>query len=764
MSTENTSHEQTVEHFHPADTDRDYEISRDELTAYKMASQRGELWPTPPNPIPDEYITNAEALLIAGGEYRYDATKSPPWVTAAIAPEQRKAALDDIHKKLLSLSTIPLNNQAQELVAFLIARPEFEATGISEDGSVWARFIDGQPIIVILNIPGRPPVNSTPLANESAQGSADTVRFASHPLLQPSQPARPGVGASGGVPEKQEAFVFSSLGSDIWTPLEEVSGMLKRGGYNPHMGEKNRKMTIDDLKSIKNAGVLLVNAHGWTWNDRQESGWALKTDSESLEEQLTADLREDLRGSKPRIVRLSNPEAVRPDGTPDRRWFYAITAEFVRFYMKESFGNNSFVFINACNSDAPVARSFKEAFLDMKVVYAGWDEIEVIRCAYLRALFVFDRLLGANKIDPKESPPLRPFDYRSIKEDMSRRLDETGHPWSQCPAEGRDHPAELNFTAPPDSADGSSNNFQILAPSIRMCQVCRTDHGNVLFLHGGFGHRRDDARVMVTDSQDAGGGDECPIITWQNDDTSCFSYDQIECKYNRAGYVRVEIGRSTSNIAPVTSNVVPLTEWSGSFTYSISRPVSPPDLLVRATMEVRFACDFHKFRWGIGEPAEAKCKQQINPCASICKWCAAGTYGSGDYSYSWSGAGILPAGYPDVSNESAGFFDVTLYLGPDLGAECSIFVSLYFNWERHSTSGDVDIGVSGIPSEFGDADRFKLIMNQDYSFKEGEVSRALDQGGPWEPIDYRAYDGPLVAKLEWTRMDVRFPPDPDISG
>jgi hypothetical protein len=66
--------------FHPADTNNDSRISMDECTAYGSAWKRGQTWPTPPNPIPIEYVTNAGYLWRMGEVYHCDPTKTPPWV------------------------------------------------------------------------------------------------------------------------------------------------------------------------------------------------------------------------------------------------------------------------------------------------------------------------------------------------------------------------------------------------------------------------------------------------------------------------------------------------------------------------------------------------------------------------------------------------------------------------------------------------------------------------------------------------------------
>jgi hypothetical protein len=67
---------------HPADTNNDWRLSIDEITAYGAAWKQGAVWQTGPNPIPIDYVTNAGVLWKTGEVYHYDSTKNPPlcWI------------------------------------------------------------------------------------------------------------------------------------------------------------------------------------------------------------------------------------------------------------------------------------------------------------------------------------------------------------------------------------------------------------------------------------------------------------------------------------------------------------------------------------------------------------------------------------------------------------------------------------------------------------------------------------------------------------
>ncbi len=64
---------------HPADVDTDWDIDGNEYTAYAAAWKNGDLWPTGPNPIPGDYVTNAGVIYKSGGGYVFLANVDPPW-------------------------------------------------------------------------------------------------------------------------------------------------------------------------------------------------------------------------------------------------------------------------------------------------------------------------------------------------------------------------------------------------------------------------------------------------------------------------------------------------------------------------------------------------------------------------------------------------------------------------------------------------------------------------------------------------------------
>jgi len=67
---------------HPGDTNVDWRVVINEVTAYGAAWKCGESWPTPPNPIPIEYVTNCGYLWRVGEVYHYIGGGCPAcWVS-----------------------------------------------------------------------------------------------------------------------------------------------------------------------------------------------------------------------------------------------------------------------------------------------------------------------------------------------------------------------------------------------------------------------------------------------------------------------------------------------------------------------------------------------------------------------------------------------------------------------------------------------------------------------------------------------------------
>jgi len=66
--------------YHPADTNKDWQISLEEFNAYNTAWRQSETWPDSLNPIPGEYVARAGYLYKKGNcYYEYESTAPMNW-------------------------------------------------------------------------------------------------------------------------------------------------------------------------------------------------------------------------------------------------------------------------------------------------------------------------------------------------------------------------------------------------------------------------------------------------------------------------------------------------------------------------------------------------------------------------------------------------------------------------------------------------------------------------------------------------------------
>lgn len=780
-------------HFHPADTDKDLVISAGELAAYKMAYEKGDSWPEPPNPIPEEYVRNAESLAGNGGGYHYDASKSPPWVATRIKPEQRVAVLNELIARLNTFEGMNFDQWNQGALDFLNGRPEFEASGILNDDSIWASFIDGRPLIII-----------NPLA-KCMDGSPEAVS----PIDLMSEVLLPGSTASvepeapSGLPEKRNAYVFNALGvipsqvlssnaptvSDSIDALEGISSMLREGGYDIKGPGVTGSMTVDELKNVKDAGVLHISAHGYPYpviiNKKvSEIRFAVITTTEVTEDNLKL-YDDDLKKENQRLIQVVMPskEIIVQIGSQKihlKPLYYAITENFVRDYI--TFGNNGFVFMDCCCSQNKGSQGFVDSFTNKQATYLGWVNPLNPFIADLRALFFYDRLLGLNNkflklpYFPKEDPPQRSFGYQDIIDYMSHLnsiID--GLKWDQGmgrkykpadgilydpPKPGAEFPvAKLKYSTPKGNMR-SSKGFQMLVPGIHSIWVDEVKE--LLEINGLFGSdKRDKTRIIISEKEDDGEnateleGVECEIVKWDHDNEKGPDFDLIKCKIKRddagsAGYVRIEIdGR--------TSNVVPLTMWKGTVTYTEK---SLGSLEVMATTDVKFRGCIQEFRVRPGQktlhctgPMTQQVYQDLKG-----RWQAKGVYKEEDRTITWSGNGDIkphPPHDPTYSNVFT-LVAVSTDISPNEHSSKLTFVFGFFLQPGFREEIRTKTSCSSSDNGLKPPDLLvNTVMNlnpSDYSFGEDTI------GPVYQRKDSPPYWDNHLCELKWTKMEAKYTP------
>lgn len=328
-----------------------------------------------------------------------------------------------------------------------------------------------------------------------------------------------------------------------------------KGGYSIYYKESP---SIEQLIDLPTCSVFFFATHGYFSN----GGFCLLTDTPDTE-----DNRNKYRNL------LDSGELI-----PTYAKTLGITEKFIANHWR--FEKNSFVFIHSCNTISENNTVFSNIFKDTcgASVYGGWSWVCTGYASDLAVYFLFDRLLGTNLNDYKESPPQRPFDWVSICKNLRDR--------NLIRVPYKNDFSEMRLEA------GLHGNFGILAPSIHHVDVYEDDNPT-LTLHGLFGDNLSILKVFILEKpsfEKSTSHHELAI-----DPTS--DPENIVCRNlplqgeGADGYVVVaaDLGGDT----PVLSNPVPLTSWRGTFRYTITGPGS---LLATVTCEAHLRGDLHETR------------------------------------------------------------------------------------------------------------------------------------------------------------------------
>jgi len=554
---------------------------------------------------------------------------------------KRWIALDALRTEVTSLPHLDKVADAQAILSFLQSRPEFVDSGKYPDStSIWARFVADRRPIVIANqdfiplddtsraafirphSPARARLDGTPHLQTVAARISKPARLAALPMLAQGG----GGGAAANLPTSSFVHLLDAV-----TQLEpdhmvisNLSSWLLAANFVPVVASP----TVATLKTIGGEGVFFFRSHGifappgpatnvpvfllWT-SDRADVANSVSHDQDG----------DVLPDDSPLVLAL----AEQSDGVQEFHW--AISSNFVTKYW-QPFGNNSFIYIDACNSNDP---DFKQTIFNKKAsVYAGWTQSTGDPFAGRTARFVFDRLLGADKFCPETNPsastgcapgkaarPIfaqRPFGYSSVAST------EFGlHNVGVFSDVGSPHfGLLLTFTQNPGTS------FSLLAPSISNMTVDETKgQGGQLTLNGIFG---DDPRQSTSGSVTVGGQD-ANIQSWNS--------NQIVVDLNLSG------GGSAGDVVVTVrghkSNIARLTEWRGNpFNYTISGNGS---LQIQATFNIHFRADIRKFRPVIhNEPIEPT-GVTLGAADSDGTYSASGSGPGVGETFQWSGTGSL---------------------------------------------------------------------------------------------------------------------------
>lgn len=475
-----------------------------------------------------------------GGTEFFRVVTLPEWSKRIVPEVRRMEILDAVSKFIGPLPGEDGNADASAMVKFLERIPELEGIGVSPDTSVFARFTDGRPLMIINN---RPPATEAELSgvidlsvtNEpSTRASTGNIR----PMIHAQAVQRPY-----GIPESRRAVLFEATVPGLPAPMRQelIPGFESRG-YVLSGGEASlpNLMAVEGLGD--DIGVFYIDSHGGIGEESHavaspEGGRGLFRAKPMFvlmsSTVVTAESEELYQSAFDRgelIYAFTGP-AIRAGGiriVP--KPYYCITSRFVR--NRWQFGRRSLVYIDTCDSAHAGAASFIRTCLDKGgTAYAGWtDSVQDVWAHFATEVF-FDTLFGGNPILTYIQPKQRAFDRTAVHDYMKSKgwdVDRTK----------RSVGARLVFF--PDLP--APGGFGLLAPSIQ--QMYAGSEPGVVNIYGLF-----DPSVPATVRIEGGGTFEAMpqsrselIIPW-------------------SGRNQPSAGQVTVLQREHPSNTIPLSEW-----------------------------------------------------------------------------------------------------------------------------------------------------------------------------------------------------------
>lgn len=418
---------------------------------------------------------------------------------ATVAPSERLAILDQATSKLASLNVVDPETACQQMADFLKSLPEIEAAGVSKDRCAWGRFTDGRLLIVVNN-------------RKVTDGRA-------------TRPRTPPTRAAVYLPEGESVRIIDNLGTAFEHVSDSLAEMLPRHGYGL-VGDKVLKAGIDDLKQVKGDGIFYIESHGGLGSLRTGKDtygiYSGTLCTAAAEATYAADLD---AGHLSYMVAEVDEDPVTAQRSIEPR--YGIMPSFVEKYM--SFGPASVVYVSACTSDNA---EFKAACLRAGAgLYIGWTAPTLSFVAYSAASFLFDRLLGENRVAPTDKIDAYTLLFAGVQPSLAKTINPTTKTFFDT---SPDNGSKLTFTASIDSSYP-----QGIVPSI-VSSTYDSDSAT-LTLDGYFGSEEG---AVERDPAGAAAGQTIPHSTWSEKKITLSVPDG-------ARTMRVRVGSRAGNIKTV---------------------------------------------------------------------------------------------------------------------------------------------------------------------------------------------------------------------
>lgn len=642
------------------------------------------------------------------------------------------------------VSTITAPTPAEyraRVLTFLNGRADIDSAGESPDG-VWAITTDGVPLTIWNNRPPDP------------DGLEEAERIAG--LMGTETPG------------KSPARFSVTVGNGFVHAAPLLGGMLRSNGYQTTRDDGS----LETFRGAHSESVYFLNTHGgavyiplWGADGKPSRGangkilyavdyglWTgtkidpLKTDIGYNHNEFVSELKAGRMGVA--LAPVSYTTGTGGVQSPNAEWHFCITADWVKRYMSFPAENHVSVWLAVCRSGHPDAAGLRSAFRAVGAdMVSGWTEDVNGKAVLAATSFVWDRLLGANQIQPPATPQ-RPFDYDNV--------------WVELRAKGLHRHATVDPQGKPTTTDliyegkGGDTTFGLFAPTIEYVLV---DESNSHFhLLGMFG------QPPAADQKVTVGGTEVGIESWEP--------KLIRCRVNRSG--DASAGDVQVSVRGRKSNVRQVSRWTLTGTYEYKEEDSAHR--VDGNMTLIFRADVGEYRKVPGNVFIRPTRSALAGKDSVVFLEAKGIDSSpcglsGSYREIWSGSGDWKV--RGFSDEVVQPFHSMVYLqinSIDLEGSLGIGFGLFdadasplkVTVEPCEGKGVTVALAPPVPGSFDDPPYFKFpleeqlpdgstfeiplpgdkfIVNGDFSIPAGEMTN------------------PLKAKFKWNAAAVEFPPD-----
>ncbi|HJW54683.1 MAG TPA: hypothetical protein VJ577_05355 [Burkholderiaceae bacterium] len=507
--------------------------------------------------------------------------------------DQRSVATQRIDDKYEELVAANIPNPWEELKAYVLTQPEFVDAGVGEN-QLWAKFKDGRYFLYLDNW-------KVPLTAGQPFVQEASLRASPAPIALTSSASVRELPASAQAKLFMiDADEFKNFGGgDV---LEKGAQALQKQGWNASM---SIDFSVEALKSIGTVGLLYLNTHSGVLGPDDQKQYAMITSTQSTWENEIKYADELADGTLIYTRDRTLKQAVGFGRFPN----YAITPKFVRKYW--NFSDNSLVILMACHGGESAASKFRDALTAKHAgTIIGWNGSSNPN-GYEMVKRLFDRLTGANAVDPK-SPPNRAFDF----DDVWDYLEREGYLFTPAIEKGDEPVAVKRF----------GGGFDLTNPVITELQVTVN---NWLILHGEFGTEPgkvsiDGVDVPASWSAD-GAAIQVALPTGANDSPG--SYGNV---------VVTTRGRK--------SNSRTLASWRGQLTYLYE---DLPDEGGTGTLTQQIVVDLHlrgdpyAMRTAVNGSLFNNTWNVIPASDTTSKWSASGTRSFDGPFETWSGSGSL---------------------------------------------------------------------------------------------------------------------------